>query len=556
MFDPIKLFPNFIFLPKIVPLVYDDTLSYYEFLCKVLNKLNEAINSLNDIGVDVDALKTAVEELAALINGFDDRIEDLETNMDLVNQAVDNVNTALEGALSDIEDLKASDTSITARLDDIEEQISTDIAAAVAALQSEIGTVSADVNAMQSQVTSNTGRIEALEDATLNAPTEGNENMIIGQFQNLENLDYEIVKVTDNGSDTDNIQVVGGLIRMFPQAAYNEMALVIKNVLPVLVGTFTSSQILSFGLKYKLSSSNGTDYNVNIPFTSLTGSNPYIANSDYTSTRASLRVLQLKVGSDGKSYDLWIYNRYHGDYGILTGANIDILAMAMVFRGFDSSFNTTSIKAYFTTVYGNKAAQVAGLIKKYKPDIVDDAVNSSKTYTDTLVSQSVADVESYQDELNQTDRDNRVMHKTDGFTVSDLRRNDPITIDISDCRFGVDEYAGASSPYSTWWNQLNLWIDIKMVVTGTSMINTPDSLEVAVFNKAAADIDFVIPDWIPLTIHCALPSKAPFAEAYLRSNGSIVFRCWFDDTNYDYTNNPVTIRLAGFVPVALQRSDE
>ena len=34
---------------KILPLVYDDSLSYYEFLCKMNAKLNEVIDSTNGL---------------------------------------------------------------------------------------------------------------------------------------------------------------------------------------------------------------------------------------------------------------------------------------------------------------------------------------------------------------------------------------------------------------------------------------------------------------------------------------------------------------------------
>ena len=33
---------------KILPLVYDDSLSYYELLCKIVNAINEIIESIND----------------------------------------------------------------------------------------------------------------------------------------------------------------------------------------------------------------------------------------------------------------------------------------------------------------------------------------------------------------------------------------------------------------------------------------------------------------------------------------------------------------------------
>lgn len=45
------------FCNKIIPLVYDESLSYYEFLCKVNGKLNEVINELNAINISFDELK-------------------------------------------------------------------------------------------------------------------------------------------------------------------------------------------------------------------------------------------------------------------------------------------------------------------------------------------------------------------------------------------------------------------------------------------------------------------------------------------------------------------
>jgi hypothetical protein len=34
---------------KVLPLVYDDSLSYYEVLCKIKNSLNELIQNFNEI---------------------------------------------------------------------------------------------------------------------------------------------------------------------------------------------------------------------------------------------------------------------------------------------------------------------------------------------------------------------------------------------------------------------------------------------------------------------------------------------------------------------------
>ena len=39
---------------KVLPLVYDDSLSYYELLCKVVDYLNNTIDDVNTLGTDVD----------------------------------------------------------------------------------------------------------------------------------------------------------------------------------------------------------------------------------------------------------------------------------------------------------------------------------------------------------------------------------------------------------------------------------------------------------------------------------------------------------------------
>ena len=45
---------------KVLPLVYDDSLSYYELLCKVCNKLNEVITAQNGIP---DYIEKKIKEL-------------------------------------------------------------------------------------------------------------------------------------------------------------------------------------------------------------------------------------------------------------------------------------------------------------------------------------------------------------------------------------------------------------------------------------------------------------------------------------------------------------
>ena len=48
---------------KVLPLVYDDSLSYYEVLCKLTNYVNTLAETLRDTGEDVEELKTLYEQL-------------------------------------------------------------------------------------------------------------------------------------------------------------------------------------------------------------------------------------------------------------------------------------------------------------------------------------------------------------------------------------------------------------------------------------------------------------------------------------------------------------
>lgn len=56
---------------KVLPLVYDDSLSYYEVLCKVVEKLNEVIDQYSATGETITELQKAVAELQKWVDDFD-----------------------------------------------------------------------------------------------------------------------------------------------------------------------------------------------------------------------------------------------------------------------------------------------------------------------------------------------------------------------------------------------------------------------------------------------------------------------------------------------------
>ena len=55
---------------KVLPLVYDDSLSYYELLCKVVKYLNEVIGNLNSTNENFEELVKMYDELKSYVDNY------------------------------------------------------------------------------------------------------------------------------------------------------------------------------------------------------------------------------------------------------------------------------------------------------------------------------------------------------------------------------------------------------------------------------------------------------------------------------------------------------
>lgn len=56
---------------KVLPLVYDDSLSYYEVLCKVVDYINKLIEQDRVFGEEIDKLKADMVTVQSWIDNFD-----------------------------------------------------------------------------------------------------------------------------------------------------------------------------------------------------------------------------------------------------------------------------------------------------------------------------------------------------------------------------------------------------------------------------------------------------------------------------------------------------
>lgn len=56
---------------KVLPLVYDDSLSYYEVLCKCIAKLNEIIEAMGELNETVAEIQAAIAQLQEWVKNVD-----------------------------------------------------------------------------------------------------------------------------------------------------------------------------------------------------------------------------------------------------------------------------------------------------------------------------------------------------------------------------------------------------------------------------------------------------------------------------------------------------
>ena len=86
---------------KVLPLVYDDSLSYYELLCKVIDYLNKTIENVNELGENFD-------ELQQMFNTLKQYVDNYFKNLDVQEE----INKKLDEMVSDGTILKIFSTLV------------------------------------------------------------------------------------------------------------------------------------------------------------------------------------------------------------------------------------------------------------------------------------------------------------------------------------------------------------------------------------------------------------------------------------------------------------
>ena len=75
---------------KVLPLVYDDSLSYYELLCKVVHYLNNVIQAVNEVTAEIENLKKLYIELKEYVDNYFKNLDVDEAINNKLDEMVEN----------------------------------------------------------------------------------------------------------------------------------------------------------------------------------------------------------------------------------------------------------------------------------------------------------------------------------------------------------------------------------------------------------------------------------------------------------------------------------
>lgn len=134
----IKLLPVHFHCCKVLPLVYTESLSYYEQLCKVTAKMNESIEAINNLEEAVDVLSQNIG-----------RIDDLATE---IQNFESNVNLLLAEINSTLDEYDAKFNEYDTRFDTLEADLNRKIDNTIVALKDYVDETLADVETQVDKV--------------------------------------------------------------------------------------------------------------------------------------------------------------------------------------------------------------------------------------------------------------------------------------------------------------------------------------------------------------------------------------------------------------------
>lgn len=405
---PLGIFPNWIFCPKIVPLVYDDSLSYYEFLNKLMVKLNEVITFANQINANVEYLREIVERIQTLIDGFDERITANEQDIANLKTAMESVNTIIEGINSTLTDMQGDIDSNAAAIENLAQDVEREINSAIVPLQNS-------VQSLGLTVANNTSRITVLEEAAFDPSSivmsEMPFNFALSTLNG--NANGMRIVVDGSGASSDAIQWVDGgsyspsnipnkqkFLNNFKVPRFyssgNSCHLVIPSIFPIKYGASLNWTLYFYANRWIGATSGNTGICKVGPinFTDLLVEGG-VQQTTPSAQTGCFNDLELVANSSTGCYDLYIYNGRNNKY---TWINDYIISSLMIIpldlgnvgiaTGVQKYFNL--LNTYLTQTTQNIGGQITSAVNSALIPINSEI---SELQSDVLHSLKAGDVD-------------------------------------------------------------------------------------------------------------------------------------------------------------------
>lgn len=159
----IKVRPIYFWSHKVLPLVYDDALSYYEVLNKVIGRFNEMAELVNQMGdaitlLDPDKVETKLEDIRTSIVDLTERVEAGEDKVEDIESRLAQVEEDSSFLLEWVTNLSNNHNALVTRMYTAEGKINT-LEGKVSTIEGNISTLQSDVSNLISRMTSAEGNI-------------------------------------------------------------------------------------------------------------------------------------------------------------------------------------------------------------------------------------------------------------------------------------------------------------------------------------------------------------------------------------------------------------
>lgn len=356
---------------KVLPLVYDESLSYYELLCKVVDYLNKTMEDVETLHDDVDALADAYESLQNYVNNYFDNL---------------NVQEEINAKL----DAMASDGSLTALInplipDAVSDWLDEHITPTTPAIDNTLTVSGAGADAKVvgdkfKEISENTPNLWTLGDQTITNTYQVSINVAIPAGT------YTFSALVDDESYARNCRFI------FYKDSIAQANELVNDYIPAHVRTaktFTLSEqadivVLMFAVA---SSQTGTTTWKNIQLQLGTVATPYsppvtatdfIARSENEITQEEVtEIHDIQDDVVGATQNLWIY----GDQEIVNDSHVTLYDIGLPAGTYTLSAlvadDSTAARNCRFILYKNSVATADVLVNEYIPA----HVRASKTFT-------------------------------------------------------------------------------------------------------------------------------------------------------------------------------